>query len=937
VSVESEVSINGQGDAPDEEAVAARGASRSGAPGYLLGRDREIALIDTVLREGGPGLLLEGEPGVGKTALLFEAIARAESSGFRVLRASGVDFETDLPFAGLHQLLRAVVDRADTLSAPQREALQSTFGVESMVAPDLFLIGLAVLNLLAEAADEQPVLIALDDCHWLDRSTCAVLAFVVRRVEADPIRFVATTREDKENPLNATEIQKVSINGLDEADAAALLDSHAPSLPHELRTRLLVEAAGNPLALVELAVSVATGNLEIGLADWVPVPKQLERRFAARYEHLPRRTQWLLLVAALDEHLSIAEGLAAASIAARTPVALEDLIPAVDGRLVIVADGRVRFRHPLVRSAIRQIALFAERHAAHAALAQSLEASSRRLWHRAAAALAPDEEIACGLESIADQAVRQGAPIEAAAALDRAASLSPSPEKRAERLVRAAELAVVLGQREFCARVIKSAYSLRLSPLDSARLALVRELFDPGAIDGDPATILTLVNHANAVASQDPDLAMRLLYAGAENGFWSNRSAETHDVVREATLAAGVDVSDPRVLTILAFIASASEVPRVTERIAAWGIDSSLSPEALQLLGTGAFALDAHELSRDYHTASIDALRERGRLANLAQSLVMRAWSQIHLGGWDISATDATEALKLSLETGQGAWQAGAAVVLAWLATVRGDNATAIELLDGAERIAVPIGSRPIFAICQLTRGMMALVAGRNEEGYEYLRRMTQPNDLAHHRLIVAWGVPYLAEAAIPIGKGDEARMLIDAIDAAGERRESVASRKAMLYARAVLADDDEAEALFRRALAEPSRPAFSSGRLQLALGIWLRRQRRISEAREMLRSARGAFDALGALPWGDRTRQQLRAIGENSARRAPDAREQLTAQELQVAQLAAAGLSNKEIGQKLYLSDRTIGTHLYRIYPKLGISSRSELAAALAGFPAPS
>jgi DNA-binding CsgD family transcriptional regulator len=893
-----------------------------------LGRDPELASIDAVLREKGPGLLLEGEPGVGKTALLGESIVRAEARGFQVLRASGVGFEADLPFAGLHQLLRPLIVAVDRLAGPQRQALNSSFSGGSDSAPDLFVIGLAVLNLLGDAAEDLPVLVALDDCHWFDRSTCAVLAFVIRRVEADPIRFVATTREDRENPLNATNLEQVKVERLDATDAEALLDRHAPALPHDLRTRVLSEAAGNPLALVELGVSVASG-VELGPGEWVPVPKRLEHRFAARYDRLPRRTQWLLLVAALDERLSLPEAVRAASIAARTDVGTEDLVPAVDGGLVDVIDGGVRFRHPLVRSAIRQVALFAERNAAHAALAQSLEASSRQVWHRAAAAMAPDEQIARELELVAAQALQQGAPTEAATALDRAAALSPSPEKRADRILRAAELAVVLGHRGFCARVIQSAHTLNLSQVDSARLALVQETFDPG-IDGDPATILPLVEHAKLVADGEPNLSLSLLYAAAENGFWANRNAPTADAIRTAALAAGVDITDPRVIAILAFIAPAAEVHRVTDMVARWVGEARLSPEQLQLLGTAAFVLDAHQLSSHFHTASIDALRERGRLAPLGQSLVMRAWSQVHLAGWEIAAQDAEEALRLCEETAQENWGAAAAVVLAWLAAVRGDQARAVLLLDAADSAALPNKSRPVISISQLTRGMMALADGRHAEAYEHLRRMTDPDDLAHHRLTVGWGVANLAEAAVPIGRAHEATALIDAIETAGERQGSPSAQRAMAHARAVLADDECAEPEFVRALEAPDQPPFYRGRVQLAFGLWLKRQRRVSEARDQLRAARDVFDALRAMPWGDRARQQLRAMGESSARRTPEARDQLTAQELQVAELAAAGLSNKAIAQKLYLSDRTIGTHLYRIYPKLGITSRSELAAVL-------
>ena len=909
-------------------------AAVSTSPG-LIAREHELELVDELLdsaTDTDAGLFVRGEPGVGKTALLLETIARAERRGFRTLRASGVQFEADLAFSGLHQLLRPVVGRVEALSPPQRDALRATFGFESTGAPDLFLIGLATLNLLSDCADEAPILIAVDDCHWLDKSTCDVLAFIARRLQADPIRVVAATRDADVTPLDTCGLREIRLGPLDATDAETLLDTHAPALTQNTRTRFLVEAAGNPLALVELPNTLVTFDADQALPDWLPLSAHLEQTFAARQEQLPPKTQMLLLVAALDERLALGEALSAASAVAGSDVTLDDLGPAVCARLIEVVEERVRFRHPLMRSAIRQAASVSERHAAHAALAMTLaDVSERQVWHRAASALGPDEAIAAELERMADGAARRGAPVEAAAALDRAAALSPNPKCRAGRLLRAAELAVGLGQRDLVTRVIREAKTLGLNPLDQARLALVRETFEPG-IDGDQPRVLGLVEHAGDAAETDANLALHLLLAAAANSFWADRSSETHDAIKSATQAIAVEPDDPRALAILAFIAPATDVPSVVERIGNLAGDETLSPDELQLLGGAAFILCAHELSSDFHTASVDGLRAQGRLERLAQSLVMRAWCQIHLGRWDIAAPDAEEALRLSEETGQPIWLAGAQAALAWLAAVRGQEAEAEKLAAAAESVVVPAGSRAVFSVVQLTRGMLEVSAGRNAEAYEHLRRMMKGDDLANHRMTSAWGIGSLAEAAVYGGSADEARVLIDAIDAAGERATSGVTIRAMAHAQALLAEDNDAEALFDSALADPTLPPFGRARLQLALGIWLRRQRRVVEAREELRAARGTFDALGALPWGERTRQELRATGESSNRRTPDARDKLTTQELQVAQMAATGLSNREIGQKLYLSHRTISSHLYRIFPKLGISARSELSAALAG-----
>jgi DNA-binding CsgD family transcriptional regulator len=903
----------------------------------LLARDPELirvaAFLDGASSEGA-GMIMRGEPGVGKTALLCEAASRAEERGFLVLRVSGVEFEADLAFAGLHQLLRPVIGRLDALSAPQRDALGASFGMESVETPDLFLIALATLNLLSESAENAPILLVADDCQWLDRSSSRVLAFVARRLQSDPIAFIAATREDGGGPLDGVGLLELRVDPLDDAAAVALLSQCAPWLSTTLRARVLAEAAGNPLALVELPNVIARCNSDQTLAEWLPLSTHLECTFAARHQHLPPLTRSLLLVASLTDELALSENLDAASHVTNVEVTLDDLVPAVDARLVEITEGHLRFRHPLIRSAIRQAATLPERHAAHAALAATLASDpQRQVWHRAACALGPDEDIAADLDRSAAQAARRGAPLAAATALDRAAALSADPRCKAGRLLRAAELAVGLGQREMVTRLVHEAEQLELGPLERGRLALIRETFDPG-IDGELATVLALVEQArSAIDHDDAALALGLLTAAAANSFWADRSAETHDAIKAEALRVDVNAEDPRLLAILAYIAPAEDVSDVVDQLAHWAGDLTLAPEELQMLGGAAFIVCAHELATNYLTASIDRLRAQGRLERLAQSLVMRAWCEIHLGRWDVAAPDAEEALGLSQETAQPIWEAGARVAQAWLAAVRGQPDLAEQLAAAAESVVVPAGSKAVFSVVELTRGVSALVAGRHTDAYQHLRRMLTPGDLANHRMTSAWAVANIAEAAAYSGSTDEARELVATLERAGERRNSTVFSRVVSHAHAVLADDEAAEGLFTTALSgELAKTSFDRARLELAFGIWLRRRRRVVEARDLLRAARATFDALGALPWGDRARQELRATGESSQRRAPDARDQLTPQELQVAQMAAEGLSNREIGQKLYLSHRTISSHLYRIFPKLGISARSELAAVLAG-----
>ncbi len=902
-------------------------------PTLLIARERELGLIEQVLESlphAGGGLLLWGAAGVGKTALLTAAAEGARARGYLVLRASGSQFERDLPFAGLHQLLHPIVDRIDGLAVPQRDALRVALGLATERQPDLFHIGLAALNLLGDVAATTPMVLVVDDCHWLDSSTVEVLAFVGRRLHADAIGIVGAARDIGDMPLAASGLAEVEVRSLDDQAAAELLLSRAPDLPQALRARILVEAAGNPLALVELPSAIVQSPGET-LREPLALTTRLERSFAARHDKLPESTRALLLVASLDEVVTLGEAIGAASLLVGSDVMLQDLEPAVDERLVRVVDTRLTFPHPLVRNAIHQATTVTALRDAHLALVRVLSYSpERQVWHRAAAALGPDEEVATALDGMASDAVRRGAPGEAASALARAAVLSVDPQARAGRMLRAGEHGVRVGRRGFVASVLEDAARLDLSPLDQARLALIREAFEPG-VDGEPSVILALVSHARSAATADhPDLALELLIAAASNAFWAAHTDETREAIREAAASLGVASRDPRQLAIEAFIAPAEDIDDVVTLLRPWQGIQDLSADGLLLLGSAAFAACDHELSVGFLSASVDGLRAEGRLERLAQALVMRAWSGIHVGRWDLAAPDAQEAYLLSEETAQPIWGAGATAALAWLAAVRGQEDDASELVMAAEHVALPARSRAVCSLTTLSRGMLALARGESEVAYQHLRRMLDPTDLAHHQMTSAWGIAGLADAAMAIGSAPEAGELIADLAERGERRGSGVHRRMVAHARAVLASDAEAGGLFVAALEQVREPAFDRARLQLAHGSWLRRHRRIVEARDALRAARETFDATGAVPWGERAREELRASGESSMVRRPGVLDDLSPQELQVAQMAGAGLTNREIGERLYLSHRTVASHLYRVFPKLNVTSRAQLRDAL-------
>jgi DNA-binding NarL/FixJ family response regulator len=901
----------------------------------LYGRESEVSALDELIegvQTGGVAVVVRGEAGIGKSSLLEAASRRASAHGMVVLRTSGAQSEAHLPFAGLHQLLQPLLSDLDELPSPQRAALEAAFGMAETAAPDLFLIALATLDLLGDAAERAPLLLIAEDAHWLDPSTSEVLAFVGRRVKMEPILLLVAIRDDTESMLGMAGFEEMRVPPLDEAAAAELLDANAPDLVPTVRERMLEEAAGNPLALIELPVGLHASEGTM-LPEHLPLSARLEGAFAVRLPELPRATQTLLLVAAADGGASLAEVLSATGIVERAPVATDVFGPAVSARLAEVDTVQIRFRHPLVRNAVYQAAKLIDRQAVHAALAEVLAVQpGRSVWHRAAATIGEDESVAVELEAAAEEARRRGAIAAAVAALERAAQLSGDRELKAGRLLRAAELAVELGRLDVVARLMRDAEPLPMAPLDRGRLAWIRVMCDPGP-PGEPRRMGSLIDTAAGVAlAGDAALSLRLLWAAATSGFWADRENELSDEILALAERLPVREDDPWLLAVLAYAAPIERGGIVVERVSRLTPDPS-EPDAMWLLSAAAATVGAFDLAEGFATASVAGLREQGRLGALAQALVLRAWSEIHIGRWDVAMPDAEEADRLARETGQTIWAGGAQVALSILAGLRGERETAEALAAQAERVGLQFGARAVLSVVQLARGLTALGAGRFDDAYGQLRRMFNPSDPAYHRMESCWAIGNLAEAAVHSGHADETRAVMEELERLAERTPSPWLHVAMRHARALLADDADAEALFQAGLeADLTRWPFDRARLLLAYGAWLRRQRRVAESRVPLRAARDGFDALGVVSWGERARQELRASGETSRTRAPELRDQLTPQELQIARMAAEGLTNREIGQKLYLSHRTVGAHLRRIFPKLGVASRRHLTAALAG-----
>ncbi|CAA9426105.1 MAG: hypothetical protein AVDCRST_MAG03-2904 [uncultured Rubrobacteraceae bacterium] len=902
----------------------------------IFGREHELARLEQLVdgvSERGAALLVRGEPGIGKSTLLAAAVRYAETAGMRVLRATGVQSETHLPFAGLHQLVLPVLDRAEDLPPPQRTALFAAFGMVAAEAPDRFLIALALLELLSDVAERAPLLVVAEDAQWLDRSTIGALAFVARRVEHEPIVVLAASRDKAEGLFDGAGLPELRLGGLDEGTAGALLDTCGRQLAPAVRKQLLEQAGGNPLALVELPVPLGTD--ELGGRSLLPAPlpltERLERAFAAQASGLPAGTRTLLLIGAAADGGLLAELLLAASTLEGGEITPGTLAPAVAAGLVHLDGAELRFRHPLVRSAVYQSADGARRRASHAALAEVLSGQpDRRAWHAAAATLGPNEEVASELEQLASRAERRGATIVAVAALERAAELSDDAARRCGRLLRAAELAFELGQHDLVEGLAKEAVKLAPGLHQRARLAWIQESFTDG-VPGDPARVQSLLEAAKRVSlAGDTELALKLLNGAALRCWWVDPGEQAREGVVRAAEGLGVDESDPRLIAILALAGPIRCGAVVIERLSHVPQSTFVDPYGAYLGGTAAVAVGNYELAlRLFHDAT-SQLRSQGRLALLAQSLTMGAWSAIRLGRWNAARSVVDEARRLAHETQQPIWTAGAQIAGALLAGVRGEEDLAERLIIEAERFTVPNRLSALLAVGAHARGVAALGGGRYADAFEQLRRMFDPADLAYHHMDRLGGVGYLADAAVRSDNRDAALAIMVEIERLAARTPSPGVRFEILYARPILADDDYAEALFEDALGgELSNLPFFRARLQLAYGAWLRRQRRIAESRAPLRAAREVFEALEAIPWSERAHQELRAAGETG--RSPEALDELlTPQELQIARMAASGLSNREIGQQLYLSHRTVGAHLYRAFPKLGISTRGQLRDAL-------
>jgi AAA ATPase domain len=547
---------------------------RDAQPRRLYGRDCELeALNDLVshLHNGAGGaLVVRGEAGIGKSALLAAVTRQAQNDGMRVLSAAGVQSEARIPFAGLHQLLGPVVHLAQGLPSRQRDALLAAFGMSDQAAPELFLIGLATLEMIGDTAEKSPVLLVLDDAQWLDQPSCEVLAFVARRLAAEPALMLIAAGDGPQSPFDDAALPELRLEGLDEGAAAALLDANAPGLEPALREQLIREAVGNPLALVELPSALRAEHDGSGALPppRLPLTARLERAFAAHWSELPAATRSLLLAAAADDDGAPGEALKAAAILEGAKVTVDALAPAIAAHLIEADGTRLRFRHPLVRSAIYQAASLAQRQAAHAALSQVLAGQpDRQVWHQAAATLGPDEQVAAELDAAAAHAERRGAVTIAISALQRAAELSESPASRGNRLLRAAAMAFEFGRPGLGPHLLQVAEPLDLPADERTWLSWLREAYGEAEWSG-PAKIGSFVRAAERMRSDGhPGLALDSLLTVAQRCWWGNPSQETRTAVVAAAERIPLPEDEPALLAVLAYADPVARGALVIDRI----------------------------------------------------------------------------------------------------------------------------------------------------------------------------------------------------------------------------------------------------------------------------------------------------------------------------------------------------------------------------------
>jgi DNA-binding CsgD family transcriptional regulator len=883
----------------------------------LVGRERECARIDALLEAARSGesrcLVVRGEAGIGKTALLDHAIARAD--GMTVLRTLGIESDAELEFSGLLDVCRPVLACLKEIPERHADVLRAALGLGAAADLDRFSVGAATLSLLAAAAESNPLLLVVDDAHWLDRSSQDTLLFATRRLEADRAAVLYATRDGAEPAFVPSGLESITLQGLDGDDALALLHERAlAALAPDVARRIIEASAGNPLALLELPQLLSPEQLtgDAPLGDPLTPGSGIEQAFVPRIEALPEHTRQALLIAAVSSSGDLGPIISALRSAGLAGAALE---PGEDAGLIDIAGDRIAFRHPLVRSVVYHLAAPSQRRRAHRAVAEALDggaSAEQRAWHLAAAAVGPDEEVASALSRAAADVKRRAGLAAAASALERAAQLTPDAGDRRARLADAAEAAWHAGRRESALALGDASLDGCEQPELRSRMLHLRGLIFQVAGDAQEASRI-LVEAAALIEATSPSRAAATLADAVEALTDAGERSRALEAARRARALVPHDGSDADFLAASAMgqaltinglaIDAAPHLERALELVERDGLLWN-TPRRLVVAARTAGRLERLDDGVALGRRAAALYRDAGDAGLLPAALEATARLLARAGRWAEAYADASEAIVLAQESGQTTTILNASRTLAHIDAYRGDEAACRSHIEGTEELAI--------------QGLLALGLGRLDEVVATLA------PAAPQASVVA----DLIEAYVRLGRHDDAAAAFERLSsfALPDGPRSVAALLARC--RGLLAPEAELDSAFEEALALAADlpDAVGLARTRLLVGERLRRAGRRVEARAQLRRALETFEQLGAEPWAERTRQELRASGQRLQRRRYDEPAELTPQELQIARQVAEAKSNKEVGAALFLSPKTVEYHLQRIYRKLDMRSRAEL-----------
>jgi DNA-binding CsgD family transcriptional regulator len=932
--------------------ISGRPDGAAAGPAPLIGREHQIqqlrVFLGRITEGASEALLLSGDPGVGKTSLLDQAAAIAAGSGVRLLRATGAQFEADISFAALHQLLRPCFAELPHLSPMLARALNVALSLGEGPPPAPLLVASAVLELLQQAAKEQPVLLIVDDLPWLDRASALVLGMVARRLAGLPVALLAACRTGQPSFFDQGNLPVVGVPPLSEEAAAELLANRHPVMTPRVRRRLLDAALGNPLALLELPVSLGDLARTVAgtLPSALPLGHRLQTVFAARVQALPPAAYELLLLAVLDGTGDLRLIRAIAADRDR-----QGLGPAERAGLVRAEEvtARLTFRHPLIRSAVVQLSTLDQRRRAHAELATRLAGQpERHAWHLAEATVEPDERVAALLQEVAHANLRRGDSVGAVTELLRAAELSPSGKGRSARLAEAAYLgSIVTGDLRDAPRLLEQArraHSGPGGPLSAAVAGAYHLLHGDGDVDTAHRLLVGAISELDNPRDAHDKVLVEALYTltmicffGGRADLWPPlRSTVDHLTPRPPELLALLShtFSDPARLTPAMLARADASVASLGEQI---------SPARITRTGIAVAYLDRLSACREPLQRAIQHGREGGAVTSAIEALFLLGQDAFHTGRWDEAQQLIDEGLQLCDTHGYDLLTWPGRLTAALLAGARGDSGAAMDTARDMDAWAAPRRAGIVGAYASHIRSLTALGQADFETAFGNAAAISPPGSLAPYAPHALWVLLDLVEAALHTGRRAEAAAHVAAARDCRLDRLSPRLRLVVLAGEAITEPrtrttprvQTHRQTSLEQAIAEPGndRWPFDLARIQLSYGSHLRRGRRTTDARRHLAAAAETFRRLGATPWTARADRELRATGI-TVTTGDTGLAALTPQQRQIALLAAAGHTNKEIAARLFLSPRTVSTHLYQVFPKLGITSRAALRDALADPP---